>query len=149
MKRIILFIPLVFLAVGAFAQTRSREERQGFEPPATVTVSGTLEAVNARIAVKSGDLTYFVFGIDRLVGFVAGLNEGARVTLEGYEAPASAVPEYRALWVSKLSFNGKDYDLSPPSGASAPDRGPSWGPGPGFGRGHWGMGPGWGSRRHW
>jgi hypothetical protein len=141
MKRIILCISLVFLALGAFAQTRNRVGPQWSEPPASVTVSGRLEAVNARIAVKSGDLTYFVFGIDRLVGFVAGLNEGAQVTLEGYESPESAASEYRALWVSKLTFNGKDYDLAPQPDASAPFGGP------GFGRRHREMGNGRG--RHW
>jgi hypothetical protein len=143
MKRIILFIPLAFLALSAFAQSRAA--------PATVTVSGTLEAVNARIAVKSAGQTYYVLGIDRLIGFVAGLNEGAPVTLEGYEGPAPAGPadagsEYRILFASKLSFNGKDYDLGPRPGAF-PDRDRSLPGQPPYGNGRR-DGNRWGCRGH-
>ncbi|MDR2759608.1 MAG: hypothetical protein LBB78_09535, partial [Spirochaetaceae bacterium] len=51
--------------------------------------------------------------IDRLIGFVDGLKEGASVTLEGYEFPVPADAEYRYLRVFRLNFNGKDYEVSP------------------------------------
>jgi hypothetical protein len=140
MKRILFLIPLALLALGAFAQTGENREGRPFEPPAAITVSGTLEAVNGRIAVKSGEEISYVFGIDRLIGFVAGLNEGAQVSLEGYEVPMFRDQEYRALLVSRLSFNGKDYDLSPRFGGF-PDRSRVEGPGGSFsGKGRRGMG---------
>ncbi|MDR2631730.1 MAG: hypothetical protein LBC60_12480 [Spirochaetaceae bacterium] len=116
MKRSILFIILGLLAAGLFAQTggnRTRGIRTPREAPTAVTVSGNLAVIDARIGLKSGDNTYYVVGIDRLIGFVDGLKEGAPVTLEGYEFPLPAAPEYRYLRVFKLSFNGKDYEVSP------------------------------------
>ncbi|MDR0706826.1 MAG: hypothetical protein LBF60_02945 [Treponema sp.] len=78
-------------------------------------VSGNLAFVKGRIALQSGDATYYLSGIDRLIGFVDGLKEGENVALEGY---AFAIPhndqntavEY-AFHVVKLIFNGKEYDL--------------------------------------
>ena len=144
MKGNIFFIILVLSAAGLFAQAGSgwtRGTRTPPEPPTAVTVSGNLAVIDARIGLKSGDNTYYVMGIDRLIGFVDGLKEGAPVTLEGYEFPLPAAPEYRYLRVLKLSFNGKDYEVSPrlrelAEGAEAPRpfAGPefkTWG-GPGF-----------------
>ncbi|MFP3089568.1 hypothetical protein LQZ21_04495 [Treponema sp. TIM-1] len=144
MKRSILFSILALVAVGLFAQNgsdRARGPRTPPEPPQAVTVSGNLALIDARIGLESGGNTYYVMGIDRLIGFVDGLREGAPVTLEGYEFPLPAAPEYRFLRVLKLSFNGKDYDLSPglrqfAEGAADPQPDfKSWG-GPGNHRHH-------------
>jgi hypothetical protein len=141
MKRSIFFITLVLLAAGLFAQTgndRTRRFRTPPEPPALVTVSGNLAFIDARIGVKSGDTTYYIIGIDRLIGFVDGLKEGAAVNLEGYEFFAAAGLEYRYLRVVKLNFNGKDYEVSPRFQRSAEGSdNPRFfnGPGP-MGRGH-------------
>jgi hypothetical protein len=74
-----------------------------------VTIQGTLSFVNGQIAVKSGETTYYVRGLDRLFGFVDGLKEGAAVTLEGYAAGIPAVPEYKYFLAEKLNFNSKEY----------------------------------------
>jgi hypothetical protein len=77
------------------------------------TVSGNLSIVHGRIALVSGDTTYYVGGLNRFVGFIEGLKEGARVSLEGaaYQSPTDT--KVKILRVSKLTLNGKDYDLSP------------------------------------
>jgi hypothetical protein len=117
MKRSILLVILGLLAAaGLFAQSESGGtggSRTPREPPTAVTVSGNLALVNGRIGLTSGGSTYYVTGIGRLIGFVEGLKEGAPVTLEGYEFPLPAAPEYRLLRVLKLSINGKDYETAP------------------------------------
>ncbi|MDR2069446.1 MAG: hypothetical protein LBP71_06215 [Spirochaetaceae bacterium] len=127
MNRSILVIILGLAAAGLFAQAGSGRARvrSPQEPPEAVTVSGNLAVIDARIGLESGGNTYYVMGIDRLIGFVEGLKEGAPVTLEGYEFPVAAAPEYRYLRVFRLNFNGKDYELSPRTrqtaeGAEAP-----------------------------
>jgi hypothetical protein len=118
MKRCLLFIIVLLVsAAAAFAQSDPRN--QGQVPPGTdsgsgrsrntVTIQGVLSFVNGRIAVKSGETTYYVWGLDRLFGFVDGLKEGASVTLEGYAAEIPAAPEYRRFLAEKLNFNGREY----------------------------------------
>jgi hypothetical protein len=116
MKRSIFFIILGLLAAGLFAQTgmvRTGRDRTAPELPPVVTVSGNLALINARIGLESGDSTYYVVGIDRLIGFVDGLKEGAPVTLEGYAFPGPEDTDPRYLRVFSMSFNGKDYEVSP------------------------------------
>ena len=74
-----------------------------------VTIQGALSFANGQIALKSGGVTYYVWGLDRLFGFVDGLKEGAVVTLEGYAEEIPMVPEYRRFLVEKLVFNGREY----------------------------------------
>ncbi len=77
------------------------------------TVDGKLAFVNGMIAVQTKDSkTYYVGGLQRLFGFVDGLKEGATVKVEGYAVQMPAAPEYFHLMVTKLTFNGKTYDLS-------------------------------------
>jgi hypothetical protein len=85
-------------------------------PPATQVASGKLAFVKGRIALQSGGATYYIRGIDRLIGFVDGLTEGAEASLEGYafaipQSAQGAAVEYMFHAV-KLTFNGKEYDLN-------------------------------------
>jgi hypothetical protein len=77
-----------------------------------VIVNGNLQLIEGRIAIVSDGKTYYANGpIQRLIGFVDGLQEGAAVRLEG---PATAIPfntNAQFLWVTKLTFNGKTYDF--------------------------------------
>jgi hypothetical protein len=89
----------------------SRGGRLNSAPAETVTVNGTLQLVEGRIAVVADGKTYYTAGLQRLIGFVDGLKEGASVRLEG---SATAVPlnsNAKFLWVTKLTFNGKTYDF--------------------------------------
>ncbi len=78
----------------------------------TVKVEGKLALVNGMIAVTEKDKTYYVGGLNRLIGFIDGLKEGASVKVEGYAIAVPAAPEYLHLRATKLAFAGKDYDLS-------------------------------------
>ena len=115
MKRILIIVAAGLIAAGSLSA-------QAFGPGAaaavqtqnlqTVKVEGKLALVNGYIAVQSGGKTYYVGGLNRLIGFIDGLKEGASVKLEGYAFALPQAPEYQHLRVTKLTFNGKDYDLS-------------------------------------
>jgi hypothetical protein len=119
MKQFALFLALVFPLAGAFAQTPREDQRDRGNresPPGgaprfeTVTVTGDLVLLNGRIALKSDSGLYYVPGIRRLIGFVEGLTEGARVSLEGYvfKRPTE---EANLLAITRLSIGGKVYDI--------------------------------------
>ncbi|AEF80831.1 hypothetical protein [Leadbettera azotonutricia] len=147
MKRICLCVILVAATAGlVFAQGENRRESKA--APVKITISGALGVANGSIALKSGNDTYYVMGLDRFVGFIDGLKEGAQVSLEGY---AFAIPqnnEGKVFRVTKLTLNGKDYDLDsgkrlaghPKGFAGGP--GAFWGPGNFYPHQGWAPGPG-------
>ena len=65
-------------------------------------------------ALKSGEVTYFVTGIDRLIGFVDGLKEGSQVTVEGRAMANPRNETVKFLRASKLTIGGKDYEITTP-----------------------------------
>jgi len=79
-----------------------------------VTVSGTLVVAHGRPAIKSGDVTYLVGGLNRLTGFVDGLKEGAQVTIEGLTFSNRRDDEIKMLMPEKLTLAGKSYDMKLP-----------------------------------
>jgi hypothetical protein len=76
----------------------------------TVTISGTLALVNSAVAIQSDDITYYVLGLGQYIGFIDGLKEDASVEVSGTAFATSS--DSKALRVTTLTFNGKDYDLS-------------------------------------
>jgi lipopolysaccharide export system protein LptA len=122
MKRIVLCAMLAFsVAALAAAQGWDRRDRRdwggpGVQPPPAeqVTVTGNLAIVQGSVAVKSGDITYFVPGLLRYAGFIDSLKDGAQVRLEGAAVSVSQDAKLKKLWVNKLNIGGKDYDLSRP-----------------------------------
>jgi len=115
MKRIIVIAAVSLIGAGSlFAQVRGPVIGTGqqIQSVETVKVEGKLALVNGFIAVQAKDKTYYVMGIQRLIGFIDGLKEGASVKLEGEAFEVPLAPEYLHLRATKLTFNGKDYDLS-------------------------------------
>ncbi len=82
-------------------------------------IEGRLELINGFIAIKSRDKTYYVHGLEYLIGFVDGLKEGAQVKIEGFAVDFPAAPEYAHLRVSKLTIGNREYDLSQRQGMRA------------------------------
>jgi len=80
-----------------------------------VTVTGELTLVRGNFAVKDGDTTYFILGLNRYVGFIDTLKDGAKVTLEGNAITSPQNANNKVLTVSKLTVGGKDYDLARPA----------------------------------
>ena len=106
MKKIVLFVFLAAAGGFLFAQTAT---------PAT-TIRGTVGLSSGHIAVKSGNITYYVKGLERLIGFIDGLKDGAQVSLEGYaSAPAIEGQTERLFYPVKLTLNGKDYEVGSPT----------------------------------
>jgi hypothetical protein len=118
MKRMIVITAIGLIAAGSlFAQSRGpRIDGNGSAPQIqnleTVKVDGKLALVNGFIGVQAKDKTYYVMGLQNLIGFIDGLKEGAAVKLEGQAFDMPMAPEYAVLHVTKLTLNGKDYDLS-------------------------------------
>jgi hypothetical protein len=166
LKRKLLFILLAAgLVVLVSAQgterggsyPRQSENRSGSEGPRrwmqsaeTVTVSGSLIVAHGSPAIKSGDVTYLISGVNRLVGFIDGFKEGAQVSIEGSAINISRDEKLKFLRPSKLTLNGRSYDLTFPemnfgprssNRFPAPPRGPRpnapWGPYSPQMRHHW------------
>ena len=135
MKRTILFFMLVFCAAALVLAHGNNRRDPGHFPggprpyawgqgsprnqsprpsPENVTVSGNLTIAQGIIAVVSGDTTWLVRGLDRYIGFIDGLKEGAMVTLEGYAMPSPRSDKIKSLQVQKMTLNGKDYELARP-----------------------------------
>ena len=84
-------------------------------PPAeTITVSGSLIIAHGSPAITSGDVTYLISGLNRLIGFVDGLKEGAQVSVEGWAITPPQNNNLKFLRPSKLTLGGKTYDMSSP-----------------------------------
>ncbi|MDR2632707.1 MAG: hypothetical protein LBC51_03675 [Treponema sp.] len=118
MKRSIFCILLLGAVAGLlFTQHRNPwggpDPRWQADPPETLKVTGKLAVLNGMIALQDTDTLYYVRGLDRFIGFIEGLKEGATVSLEGY-SQASPSGELRFLRATKLTLNTKQYDLVPP-----------------------------------
>jgi hypothetical protein len=116
MQRSIVFI-LLTVAAGGLLSAQHRNPWGGPDPRSapleTLTVTGTLGIAQGMIALQDKDIPYYVLGIERFIGFIDGLKEGAAVTIEGYSR-ASQNGEFRFLRAAKLTINTKTYDLVPP-----------------------------------
>jgi len=134
MKKIVLFCLFAAIMGGSiFAQSNAP----------TTTIRGTLGLSNGRISVVDGDVTYYVRGLGRFVGFIDGLKEGAQVSLDGYAAaPRTEGQKDRFFNPVKLTLNGKNYEIgSPDAGKMKAVRNNQNDRGPGF-RGFCFNGPG-------
>jgi len=102
---ICLFISALF-AGTVFAQ--NRDSRPGGNDRksevAKVTVEGVLKLEKGVIAVASGDSVYYVPKLTRYIGFIDGLKEGAKVSVEGSQFNEVIRPV-------KVTINGKSYDF--------------------------------------
>jgi hypothetical protein len=99
MKKFSFLLVIAFMATGAvFAQGWG-----GASQP--ITVNGTLQLQNGQIAVAGGNTVYFVPSLGRYIGFIDGLKEGARVSIDGYASGNYLEP-------SKVTIDGKSYDFS-------------------------------------
>jgi hypothetical protein len=105
----------------------NRNQRQ-VTPPESASVSGNLTIAQGMIAIKSNDVTYIVRGLNRYIGFIDGLKEGAVVSIEGFTRANPQDDKVKFLSVHKLTLNGKDYEITRPLGNVNPGKAR---PGPG------------------
>ena len=117
MKKIMFLAAIACLVTGTiFAQGWGGVSQR-------VTVTGTLQLQNGQIALASGNAVYFIPTLERYIGFIDGIKEGASVSIDGYASGNYLEP-------SKVTINGKSYDFSPNN------QGQRWG-----GYGYCGYGP--------
>jgi len=110
MKKIVLMFLLAAIIGGSvFAQSNIP----------TTNIRGTLGLSGGRISVVSGNITYYVNGLSRFVGFIDGLKEGAQVSIDGYStAPTIEGQNYRIFSPVTLTLNGKSYEVGSPTTSS-------------------------------
>lgn len=141
MKKALIAVAIAFLVIGAAAAqpygqwNQPRNATPGFGQqtmPAygrgmmnnyqstvvleKITLEGTLQLVDGRVAIKKDSKTYFVMIPSRLYGFVDGLKEGASVKVDGDSHAVPGVENSYAVRVSTLTLNGKAIDLSTTAG---------------------------------
>jgi hypothetical protein len=151
MKRIVLCV--LFAAVVSGVLVAQDPGDPGFsrrnQAPEKITLSGSLGLSQGRIVLESGGNTYYIAGLERLIGFVEGLKEGASVSLEGWAFPLPRSETEQIFRAAKLSLNGKDYELGSQEWPASPRHDFGWGNGGnGFGPGsrqpHFNQSPGFG-----
>jgi hypothetical protein len=105
MKRKALLVFLAVIVCGiAFSQTTT----------STTTVDGIIGLSNGRIVLRSDDTIYYTRGLDRFIGFIDGLKDGAQAAIEGYVSPPSVEgANERLLFPVKLTLNDKVYEVGP------------------------------------
>ena len=131
MKRILMISVLVLAAGGMiFAQQANRSsqaeileakraaalhasEKAGSEK---ITVSGNLTIVNGMAAIKSNNTVYLIPRLIQYAGFIEGLKDGARVSIEGIPVPAKSDTKAVVLMLQKLTIGSKEYDMELPFG---------------------------------
>ncbi len=164
MAKKILAVSLVLGLALAAASFANGQKEQGFpaapgQPGFTgqkLVVTGSVQFQNLiHPTLKSGDKVYELM-VPRYLVYQVDVKEGAQVTVEGYQV--RDMPPWQlgndndiALFVTKATINGKDYDLSQfrgPMGGYGYGRGPGmmggWGRGYGRGYGMMGWGGGYG-----
>jgi len=106
MKKIVLLCLFTAIIGGSiFAQSNTP----------TTTIRGALGLTNGKVSVVSGNITYYVRGLERFVGFIDGLKEGAQVSLDGFAAaPTIEGQTDRLFRAVKLTLNGKSYEVGSP-----------------------------------
>ena len=124
MKKLVLLCLFITILGGVvFAQSNTP----------TSTIRGTLGLSAGRISVVSGNIIYYVRGLQRFVGFIDGLKEGAQVSVDGYAAaPAIDGQNYRSFYPVTLTLNGKNYEVGSPAAGNMAGGRNGKGMGPGF-----------------
>ncbi|GHV78124.1 hypothetical protein AGMMS49942_29450 [Spirochaetia bacterium] len=129
------FIFVLAIALGAAGMVSAQGWGNRGGVSQALTLAGTLQLRNGTIALESSNTVYYVPLLERYIGFIEGLKEGAQVTLEGYAAGNG-----NYLELTKMTLNGKNYDFP----ANGPQGLAYGGNGYGhMGRGQHGRGGGW------
>jgi len=112
MKRFLVFLVIAFLIAGMVSAEPIKEQRNSAPRTAkeqksdanSVKVDGVLKLEKGFVAVESADNVYIVPMLNRYIGFITDLREGAKVSVEGYEYKNMIRP-------TKVTIEGKPYDF--------------------------------------
>jgi hypothetical protein len=115
MKRLAVLLAITLFVVGTVSAQQWGNNR-GFSQ--SITVNGTLQLQNGAIAVVNGNTIYYVPLLERYIGFIEGLKEGAQVNLEGY-----ITNDGNYVQPAKVTINGKIYDFTANVQRGSPNNG--------------------------
>jgi hypothetical protein len=123
MKKLIIFLIIAILIAGMVSAQPIREQRKSMPQEKieqlrdvpqsrnnrarednSVTVEGVLKLEKGFVAVENNGTVYYVPMLNRYIGFITGLREGAKVSVEGYEFKSMIQP-------TKVTIDGKSYDF--------------------------------------
>jgi len=124
MKKILFCLVIAILIAGTIFAQPIKEQRNPPAPKAnseqlretpqpksnrvrednSITVEGALKLEKGFVAVENKDTVYIVPMLNRYIGFINGLKEGANVSIEGYKFNNMIRP-------SKVTIEGKSYDF--------------------------------------
>jgi len=123
MKNFIFFLTIAVLIAGTVSAQPIRDQRNPTpkeEPEQlkdtaqpknsrvreakSVSVEGVLKLEKGFVAIESADTVYYVPMLNRYIGFITGLREGEKVSVEGYEFRNMIRPV-------KVTIAGKSYDF--------------------------------------
>jgi hypothetical protein len=79
----------------------------GVEYARPIAVEGTLRLHNGHIAVASGESLYYIPALARYTGFIDGLQEGVRISVEGYVGGYSG----SVIHPSRIKINERSYEF--------------------------------------
>jgi hypothetical protein len=112
MKRFLVFSVIALLIAGMVyaepikeqrnSSPRTAKERNGED--SSVKVDGVLKLEKGFVAVENADNVYIIPMLNRYIGFISDLREGAKVSVEGYEFKNMIRP-------TKVTIEGKSYDF--------------------------------------
>jgi len=90
----------------------------------TTTISGTIQMVNGRISVVSGNTTYYARGLERFIGSIDGFRVGAQVSMQGQVIDSPAAGQNEVFFNPViLTLNGQNYEIGSPAASNfAPGR---------------------------
>jgi hypothetical protein len=103
--RKLMFALVLAVSVQSFV---AAQNRGGYGQP--VSVTGTLGLQHGHITVSGDGTAYYVPVLERYIGFIEGLKDGVRISLEGYVLGNGDYAQIRPV---KVTIDGKDYDFSP------------------------------------
>jgi hypothetical protein len=104
MRKLMFALALAVSAQGFVAA----QNGGGYGQP--VSVTGTLGLQHGHITVSGEGTAYYVPVLEQYIGFIEGLKDGARISLEGYVWGNGGYARIRPV---KVTIDGKDYDFSP------------------------------------
>jgi len=123
MKKLIIFLTIAVLISCAISAQPIRDQRNpvpkekpeqlsGTPQPGnsrareakSVSVEGVLKLEKGFVAVETADTVYYVPMLNRYIGFITGLREGEKVSVEGYGFRNMIRPV-------KVTIAGKSYDF--------------------------------------
>jgi hypothetical protein len=111
MKKLLIILTIGLLLVGSlFAQNRSRSDFNHRSAESnSITVNGVLALERGSVTVRSENegrtSVYYVPMLNRFIGFINGLREGANVSVEGYQFRNFIQP-------AKITIDGRAYDFT-------------------------------------